>query len=299
MIGGQETTVHADVRDSTDAEYWDGIAGEWQHEGEGRAWRMVSDAVNVRLLERWLPRNPRGSVLKTDLFDEVAGEGLLSWLSASFASVSGVDISPAVVSSIRDRYDGVTAEVADVRRLPFANGQFDCVFSNSTLDHLPTRQAIAEAVRELHRVTRSGGHLLITLDNPVNPIVGLRYKLPAVLRDGVVPYALGATLGPRALRTVLQESGFEVLKTGAVFHSPRVLVVAAGRLVDRRPASVRQRYARLWQPFELLGALPTRYLTGHFVAALARKALGRSHLTNTAAIAGHELTAGPVRPEDL
>jgi SAM-dependent methyltransferase len=145
------------------------------------------------------------------------------------------------------------------------------VVSNSTLDHLETSDEIAIAVRELHRVTRPGGHLLITLDNPVNPIVGFRNMIPRVWRRGVLPYELGATLGPRALRVMLERNGFEVLKTGAVFHSPRVLVVLVGRLVDRRPAATKQRYAGLWTPFEALGALPTRYVTGHFVAALARK----------------------------
>ena len=251
--------------------YWDRIAGEWEHDDAGKAWRMVSDAVNVRLLERWIPRNPGGSVLKTDLFDEATGTGLVPWLSASFARVSGVDIAPALVKTVRDRHPGIRTDVADVRRLPFEGGSFDCVISNSTLDHLPTREDIADAVRELHRVLRSGGHLLITLDNPVNPIVGFRNVLPAGLRRSLVPYAVGATLGPRRLRSLLEDSGFDVVKVGAVFHSPRVLVVLGGRLVDRGGTRARRRYAGLWRPFEWLGALPTRYLTGHFVAALARK----------------------------
>ncbi len=266
--------VDHDSRDAGNREsaaYWDGIAAEWEHMGAGKAWRMVSDAVNVRLLERWLPRDPNGSVLKTDLFDEATGTGLVPWLSASFARVSAVDISPALVGIARNRHPGILAEVADVRCLPFESESFDCVVSNSTLDHLPTRNDIAVAVRELHRVIRSGGHLLITLDNPVNPIVGFRNMLPDRLRRGLFPYALGATLGPRRLRLLLEQSGFDVLKAGAVFHSPRVLVVLGGRLVDRRRATTKRRYADVWRSFEWLGALPTRYLTGHFVAVLARR----------------------------
>jgi len=232
---------------------------------------MVSDAVNVRLLEDWLPPNPHGSVLKTDLFDEATGAGLLPWLTASFARVSCVDIAPLLVKSVRDRYADVRAEVADVRHLPFAPASFDCVVSNSTLDHLPTRDAIGVAVRELHRVMRSGGHLLITLDNPLNPIVAIRNLIPAAVRGALLPYELGATLGPRGLRSLLELSGFDVLKTGAIFHSPRVLVVLGGRLVDGRSGIARRRYARLWRPFEALGRLPTRYLTGHFVAVLAKR----------------------------
>jgi SAM-dependent methyltransferase len=185
--------------------------------------------------------------------------------------VTGVDIAPALVGSVQRLHPGVRTEVADVRRLPFEPGTFDAVVSNSTLDHLATRADIAVAVRELHRVMRAGGHLLITLDNPLNPIVGIRNMLPEGLRESILPYALGATLGPRRLRSLLVESGFEVLRSGAVFHSPRVLVVLAGHLFDGRRATTRQRYARMWSPFEWLGTLPTRYLTGHFVAVLARK----------------------------
>jgi len=271
MITETRPTVADANLDAANADYWDHIAAEWEHEGEGRAWRMVSDSVNVRLLERWLPTNPMGSVLKTDLFDEATGRGLLPWLSAAFANVSGVDIAPALVGSVQRLHPGVRTEVADVRRLPFEPGTFDAVVSNSTLDHLATRADIAVAVRELHRVMRAGGHLLITLDNPLNPIVGIRNMLPEGLRESILPYALGATLGPRRLRSLLVESGFEVLRSGAVFHSPRVLVVLAGHLFDGRRATTRQRYARMWSPFEWLGTLPTRYLTGHFVAVLARK----------------------------
>lgn len=277
MMGSPHRVAGADDSEARHAEqekssaYWDGVAGEWEHSGAGRAWRMVSDAVNVRLLERWLPRDPGGSVLKTDLFDEATGAGLVPWLSASFARVYGVDIAPALVKDVRKRQPGLRAEVADVRCLPFEHGSFDCVVSNSTLDHLPTRGDIAAAVRELHRVMRPGGHLLITLDNPVNPIVGFRNLLPEGMRRGLVPYSLGATLGPRRLRLLLEECGFDVLKASAVFHSPRILVVLGGHLVDGRRTITKQRYASLWRPFEWLGALPTRYLTGHFVAALARK----------------------------
>ena len=83
----------------TSPEYWDGVGAEW-HGRPQRVWRMVSDLVNVRLIDRWFPEATEGSVLKTDLFDEVVGPGLVGRLAASFERVVGVDISPAVVDSI-------------------------------------------------------------------------------------------------------------------------------------------------------------------------------------------------------
>lgn len=235
---------------------------------------MVSDAVNVRLLSRWLAPHKRGRVLKTDLFDEVAGAGLVPWLSAEFAQVTGIDISPALVDSARVRFPALRAEVSDVRSLPFADEAFDAVVSNSTLDHFRSHEDIALALRELHRVLQKGGTLVVTLDNPLNPVVAIRNLLPEHFRraSGLVPFAVGATCGPRRLRVMLQEAGFEVLRTSATFHCPRVLVVMGGHVVDRYCGPVAKgRYVRLWTAFESLASLPTRYITGHFVAALARK----------------------------
>lgn len=253
------------------AAYWDAVAEAWT--GTDRAWRSVSDAVNLALLDRWLPADPGGRVLKTDLFDEFTGHGLVPWLRAAFGEVAGVDVAPSLVRQVGARFPGLDARVADIRRLPHGAATFDAIVSNSTLDHLDTTADIAAAVDELHRVLRPGGHLLITLDNPVNPVVRLRNALPRRLRQStrLVPYAIGATLGPRALRRLLAGRGFVVLRSGAVFHSHRLLVVLTGHLVDRRGEHARRRFLRLWTACEALGHLPTRYLTGYFVAVLARR----------------------------
>jgi SAM-dependent methyltransferase len=235
----------------------------------------VSDAANLALLRRWLTPDPRARVLKTDLFDELVSEGLLPWLSASFGQVTGMDISPALVGMVRERHPGVQAEAVDVRELPFTDGSFDLIVSNSTLDHLASREEITLALRELHRVLRPGGQMLVTLDNPLNPAVALRNILPARIRTaiGLTPYSIGATLGPRGLREQLRRTGFEVVRSGALFHCPRFIVVVGGRLVDRLAGPrTRRGFVRLWTSFEALDALPSRYVTGHFVAALARKA---------------------------
>ena len=59
---------------------------------------------------------------------------------------------------------------------------------------------------------------------------------------------------------------------GAVLHWPRVIGVLVGNRVDRRgDPRARRAYARTFVGFERLSRLPTRYVTGHFLAALARK----------------------------
>lgn len=55
----------------------------------------------------------------------------------------------------------VTIETADVRSLPFSDGSFDVVLSHWVVHNLPSREDRATAVRELVRVLRPGGTLVL------------------------------------------------------------------------------------------------------------------------------------------
>ena len=233
------------------------------------AWRLQSDAVNERLLSRWL-RPGLGVLLKTDLYDEAVSPGLYPALR-DFARVVGIDLSPEVVAAATRRHPGLDGSVADVRLLPFESGSFDAVFSNSTLDHLGDRYQVELAVAELARVMRPGARLVITLDNPLNPLVAIRNHLPRRMerwaRRGF-GYRPGWTCGPRRLRALLGAHGLEVRAQTAILHAPRALVA----LANPRTAAARARLARTLLAAERLEAGPTRYVTGHFVAALAVRA---------------------------
>jgi SAM-dependent methyltransferase len=260
--------------DDSVAELWDDVIVEWRARGADGSWRMASDLTNGGLIERWLPPDPAGSVLKTDLFDELVGAGLVPDLFGRYAAVTAVDVSAEAVKSAGLRYPGLEAEFADIRDLPFDGGAFDAIVSNSTLDHLPTMADISDGLAELMRVLRPGGRLLVTVDNRTNPLVALRNSLPAGVRarTPLFPYPVGATCGARRLRRLLEETGFEVAELTTIVHCPRVLAVAGGQLVDRRcHDGGKRRYARWLVRFEALEALPTRWVTGHFAAALALK----------------------------
>jgi len=227
--------------------------------------------VNAALLERWLPARRLEAVLKTDLFDELTAPGLYPVLSRHARRVVGVDVSPVVVEAAGRRHRALDGVAADVRALPFRDRSFDVVVSNSTLDHLPSRDAVAAALGELRRVLRPRASLIVTLDNPHNPLIALRYALPAstVAHLRGVHFGFGWTCDSRELRELLETTGFAVRRQTAILHLPRVLLVAAGRGVRSAPA--RQRWLRAARTAERAEALPTRYLTGHFVAAVAER----------------------------
>jgi SAM-dependent methyltransferase len=256
------------------AVYWDDIATQWRREQPHRLWRAHSDAINTALLKRWLPEGGVDRLLKTDLFDEVCGEGLYPLLRHHARSVFGIDVSGAAALAAKRRHPRLEGLSADVRRLPFADGTFDAIVSNSTLDHFEHADQIVLAVEELSRVLKSGGELILTLDNLQNPIVALRNALPFAMlnRLGITPYYVGATCGVGRLRRMIAQAGLQEMETAAVMHCPRVLGVAAARVLEQlRSPLVRSWCLRVLMVFESLGDWPSRFITGHFVAIKARK----------------------------
>lgn len=254
--------------------YWESIADEWKKARPDRLWRKHSDAINQSLLVRWLPEQPVPRLLKTDTFDEAVGEGLARFLQTRAHSVIGMDLSFKNVQSACHGETSIGGACADVRHLPFGEESFDVVVSNSTLDHFQSLDEITVSLRELHRVLRKDGQLIVTLDNLANPTIAARNHLPFKLlnRLGIVPYFIGATCGPWRLQKLLQEAGFEVKDVTAVLHCPRMIAVLAAKLLcSHTKPSTQQQFLRWLQKFERMSRWPTRYFTGHFVAVRAEK----------------------------
>jgi SAM-dependent methyltransferase len=255
------------------ADAWNVLAADWHHERRQQLWRAHSDAVNVDLCRRWWPATPVTRLLKTDLFDEAVGRGLLPDLAAG-AAVFGIDRSARTAGLARDGARPLTCCSADVRRLPFASGSFDLVLSVSTLDHFERAGDIGVALDELYRVLAPGGRLILTLDNGGNPVVALRNALPfRVLHGlGIVPYFVGSTCRPGQGAESLRRAGFEVGDMAAVMHCPRVAGVGLARATERWGGTgAARRFLAVARRFERLSRWPTRWLSGYFVAYLATK----------------------------
>jgi SAM-dependent methyltransferase len=101
-------------------------------------------------------------------FDEFSGARLLEvgcgmgtdllQFARGGATVTGVDLTPRSIEISR-RHLAVYDEtgdfaITDCEQLPFADESFDVVYSNGVLHHAPDT---AGAVREIHRVLRTGG----------------------------------------------------------------------------------------------------------------------------------------------
>ena len=203
-----------------DHDYWDGLAD--QVDALPRAWRRQARDEHLDLIEEWIGE-PSGLWLKTDLFEERSPErALLPHLGP--AEWVGSDLSPGVARAAV--HTGTAAAVAaDVRTLPFGDGTVDGILSTSTLDHFDDVGEIDRSLEELRRILTTDGHLILTLDNPGNPLIKMRNALPAALagRTGLVPFAVGATYGEASGRAALERAGFDVVHTAHLLHVPHVV----------------------------------------------------------------------------
>jgi len=102
------------------------------------------------------------------------GERVLDLASPKLAAValarSGVDVTSADLfdaevrtwSDLAGDVPGLRFEVADGRALPYEDASFDHAYSVSVLDHVPGDGDL-DALGELARVVKPGGHVVVTL----------------------------------------------------------------------------------------------------------------------------------------
>jgi demethylmenaquinone methyltransferase/2-methoxy-6-polyprenyl-1,4-benzoquinol methylase len=142
--------------------------------GQDRGWRRATRAaLGLRLGERVL--------------DVGAGTGVSTEeLARSGAYAVGADLSLGMLQAGKRTRPGVALLAGDALRLPFSDGMFDAVTISFALRNVTDPDA---ALRELARVTRPGGRLVVCeFSRPTNPAfrtVYLSYlmrSLPAVAR---------------------------------------------------------------------------------------------------------------------
>lgn len=252
--------------------YWNDLATTLATYTSYPLWRDFCDTLHAATLQEWIGDRHFSTALKTDLFDETCGNGMIPYLSHHADQVVGIDISEVIVGQVALRYPYLTAQVEDATELTFPDDTFDLIFSNSTLDHFFDPADLSRAVHELVRVLRKGGLLFLTLDNPCNPVIAGRNQLALHwnAQNALLPYRMGHTLSLRQMVNLLEGSDCQILRRGHLLHLPRVLFLHLSRLVNRDSALGRRLLAMMLG-FETLERLPTAPLTGHFSAILASK----------------------------
>ena len=257
------------------AEYWDALAGNILPEVRNDLWRRHADYLNSELLKRFLPQGARFKrTLKTDLFDESLGRGLIQFLSEISADVTGIDISFSTALTATKNHARCLAVNANAILPPFKGKSFDLIVSNSTFDHFSTEKEIETALGAMARILRPGGHLIWTMDNPSNPIVGLRNILTSHCgtMGSLVPYQMGKTWNLRRMVKVTDALGLDVKATASIMHCPRIVVIQFLKYLKMINKNASGKFTlKILRAMEKLESLPTRSITAHYSGVHAIK----------------------------
>jgi SAM-dependent methyltransferase len=92
------------------------------------------------------------------VLDVACGPGFVA--AALGAPARGLDFSAAMLEVARTLHPGIGFDEGDAEALPYPDGGFDAVVSNFGIHHVPRP---IQALREAHRVLRSGGVLAFTI----------------------------------------------------------------------------------------------------------------------------------------
>lgn len=231
--------------------------------------------MHLGLINEWAPDLTQKAVLKTDMFEEALGDDhFFGDVARDSGTAVGIDISREVTRKVRQRsknqhWNGLMAVSADVQWLPFMSGSFDIVISNSTLDHFFSAHGIVTSLKEISRVLKPAGELILTLDNKANPFY---YVLRLLSLLKLTPYYLGPTVSRKKLLRILGELGFFVEDVKYLSHHPRILTLGY-IYVCRKLFSVRAdgHIERILWFFDRLRNARIRMFTGAFIAVKARK----------------------------
>lgn len=127
------------------------------------SWRATSLGAVTEAIEQRLILDLMGDLAGVHVLDVGCGDGALVCTAASRgAKATGVDADPAMLAAARTRADknGIMAAFLEgrIERLPFPDAAFDVVVSITVLCFV---QDASAAVREMARVLRPGGHLVL------------------------------------------------------------------------------------------------------------------------------------------
>jgi SAM-dependent methyltransferase len=162
------------------------------------------------------------------------------------AEFAGLDLIPECAESVPR-----CGIAGDSRSLPFAEGMFDITYSLGVIEHFPeTRRALEEHAR----VTRSGGHVLVSTPHwgPATPARYIVYLLLQRRKRRVSFEVLrGRNLSLREIRRDCRAAGLEIVR-----------LQASGPILPSADP-------RLQKLFNLIPLPPERF--GAYLWCLARK----------------------------
>jgi ubiquinone/menaquinone biosynthesis C-methylase UbiE len=199
--------------------YWDSVAAKINNGILEQNVAAYYRNEHIKLIKEWGGSLAGKKILKTDLFEEAFANGdFLPWFSTQNAEVFGIDISCGIVKGARAhvKVPG-NLFVSDLRKCAFKDNAFDLIISNSTIDNLPPEDAPA-VLKELRRILKDEGVLILTLDNKNNPLYFLGYLLEKILKTN--KYYQSKCYSVDEARNLAEKNKFLVKDSASIVHIP-------------------------------------------------------------------------------
>jgi len=210
-------------------------------------WFVGRRRILLQVLTRYLGQS---ETHERQILDVGCGTGTMLAYLSSFGHVQGVDIDEEAVGYCHER-GLLSVSLGEAANLPFPDGTFDLVTALDVVEHLDDDAA---AFREMRRVLRPGGHLLVTV--PANPFLwGDQDEVNLHKRRYVA----------RELRDRLTASGLEVIRLSymnALLFPP----IAAVRMLRRLERRFRPQLP-VQSDFRYPAPGPVNFVLGHLFAA--------------------------------
>ncbi|MBI1790345.1 MAG: flippase-like domain-containing protein, partial [Acidobacteria bacterium] len=164
------------------AQHFDEIAAHYAEQFSGHVWDHLLDR-KIGLLVQALPASASTGIG----LDLGCGLGLHCVAMANRRyRVLGLDISLNLAR--RARENGATVTAGDALAIPLRESSVDFVYSIGALHHLPGKAAQQAALREVTRILRPGGRLIVHETNPRNPVfrfyMGYLFPILKSIDDG-------------------------------------------------------------------------------------------------------------------
>lgn len=108
----------------------------------------------IEVLEQLMPMNPRSTLF--------IGCGQGDEVLLAKGKVFALDVAISALREAQEKQPLALICQADARLLPFAGSAFDCVICSEVIEHIPEAKVV---VREINRVTRQGGSVVVSTPN--------------------------------------------------------------------------------------------------------------------------------------
>jgi len=161
------------------------------------------------------------------ILDFGCGNGRLAgFLNDNHKEFVGVDISQKLINIAKQRYSSEKTKFIKVdplsTKLPFENNYFNTIFSIAVFHHFPSKKYAQKIAKELHRVLKPGGKIIVTVWNLwQKQYLKYHQKSNKNWIEANIPFKSGEKVFNRyhhpfrmgELKSLFCEAGFKTLKT--------------------------------------------------------------------------------------